>query len=116
VSDLGDGLRAIDVIVANERIIPTRSAVARDKKIGVPDTLALEGAGIEVLAGGIRTDRFRPEALRMAEREPARLLREGGLGPREEVRVRWIVRGKGKATIRYTAEKAVDVARTLELR
>ena len=115
VSDLGGGVKAIDVIVANERVIPTRSAVARDKRIGAPDVITLAGAGLEVLAGGFREDRFRPEEIELAEREPARLLREAGLGAREEVRVRWIVRGSGAATIRYQAEKALDVERELSV-
>ncbi|MSR63975.1 MAG: peptidase M14 [Planctomycetes bacterium] len=116
VTDLGGGVRAIDVIVANERAIPTRSAVAREKKIGTPDVLALEGKDLEVLAGGFRGDRFRPEEIELQEHEPARLLREAGLGSRAELRVRWIVRGTGSATIRYTAEKARDATRAFELR
>jgi len=115
VSDLGDGVRAIDVVVANEHLIPTRSALARDKRLGVPDTLVLEGEKLEVLAGGIRTDRFRPEELRLVEHEPQRIVLEGGLGGRDELRVRWIVRGTGQARIRFTAEKAVDVVRALAL-
>jgi hypothetical protein len=115
VSDLGGGLRAIDVIVANERVMPTRSAVARDKKIGTPDVLALTGERIEVLAGGFRTDRFRPEEIRLQEHEPARLVREAGLGSRDELRVRWVVRGSGPAEIRYQAEKATDAVRALSV-
>jgi hypothetical protein len=113
VSDLGGGVKAVDVVVANERVIPTRSAVARTARIGAPDVIALEGAGLEVLAGGFREDRFRPELIQLQEREPARLLRDAGLGPREELRVRWIVRGSGRAEIRYAAEKARDVRREL---
>lgn len=113
VTDLGGGVKAIDVVVANERVIPTRSAVARDKKVGTPDVLALEGSGLEVLAGGFRRDRFDPTEIRLQEHEPARLLREAGLGAREELRVRWIVRGSGAATIRYRAEKARDAERAL---
>jgi len=115
VSDLGDGVKAVDVIVANERVIPTRTALARDKQTGVPDVVVLEGAGVEVLAGGFRTERFRPERIQLQERDPARLLREAGLGPREELRVRWIVRGSGTATVRYLAEKATDAQRAFEL-
>ena len=116
VSDLGGGLTAIDVVVANERVIPTRTALARDKAIGQPDVLTLSGQGIEVLAGGFRTDRFRPEEIRLQEHEPARLVREAGLGVREELRVRWIVRGRGQVVLRYQAEKARDALRTVELR
>jgi hypothetical protein len=115
VSDLGGGVRVVDVVVANERVIPTRTALARDAKIGAPDVLELSGDGLEVLAGGFRSDRFRPEAIRLQEREPARLLSESGLGPREELRARWFVRGSGPARIRYAAEKARDVERAFEL-
>ena len=43
-------------------------------------------------------------------------MREAGLGSREELRVRWIVRGRGKAVIRYQAEKAADASREVEVR
>jgi len=115
VTDLGGGVKAIDVIVANEHLISTRSAVARDKKIGSPDVIELSGTGIEVLAGGFRQDRFRPERIQLQEREPARLLREAGLGPREELRVRWIVRGSGAAVIRVRAEKARAAERSIQV-
>ena len=116
VTDLGGGVRALDVIIANEHVIPTRTALARDKKIGQPDLIVIEGEGVEVLAGGIRTDRFRPERLELAEREPGRLVREAGLGPREELRVRWIVRGEGTAKVSYRGEKVRDVEREVEVR
>jgi len=111
VTDLGAGVKAIDVLLENEHLIPTRTALAVEKKIGVPDLVLLEGEGIEVLAGGWRSDRFRPEALELQEHEPARLVRDRGIGSRDELRVRWIVRGSGEATVRFRAEKARDVAR-----
>lgn len=106
VTDLGGGLRAIDVEFRNERAIPTRTARAAQKGIGRPDVFSLEGAGLEVLAGGFRSDRFRPERLDFVEREPAQLRSERGIGGRGEVRVRWIVRGRGTATVRWQGEKA----------
>ena len=115
VTELGGGVRAIDVLVANLRAVPTRTALARDRKLGVPDTLELTGQGLEVLAGGFRSDRFRPERIQLQEHDPARLVREAGLGSREEIRVRWLVRGSGEAVIRYTAEKASDATRAFDL-
>ena len=115
VSDLGRGLRAIDVVIENERLIPTRSALSASKKIGRPDLIELSGEGVEVLAGGYRTDRWLPERIELQEHEPARLVREAGIGSRAELRVRWIVRGTGAATIRWSGEKGRDVSRTLEL-
>ncbi len=116
VTELGRGVAALDVVFRNTRAIPTRTARAAEKKIGAPDVFALTGQGFEVLAGGIRTDRFRPEVIELAEREPARLLSERGIGGRDEVRVRWIVRGKGRATIEYHGEKARDLSTFVDLR
>ncbi len=115
VTELDGGAKAVDVVIRNVRPIPTRTAMAASKKIGVPDVITLEGEGIEVLAGGVRTDRYRPERITLQEREPERLLRESGIGGRGELRVRWIVAGEGSATISFSGEKAIDVARRFEL-
>jgi hypothetical protein len=112
---LGGGLTAVDVVFRNERLIPTRTRRAADKKIGTPDIFEIKGPGIEILAGGFRDDRFRPESIELADREPERLLSEEGIGSRGEVRVRWIVRGSGRATVAWRGEKARDVEAQLEL-
>lgn len=115
VTDLADGLKAIDVVFRNLHAIPTRTAQAAKQKIGAPDVFTLSGNGIEVLAGGFRTDLWRPERIELQERTPERLLRERGIESRGEVRVRWFVRGTGeKALIGWQGEKAQ--ARTLEVK
>jgi len=116
-TDLGGGLRAIDVTFRNERAIPTRTARSAQMKIGEPDVLEIApaGAGLEVLAGGIRGDRFRPERIELAEREPARILLERGIGGRSEVTVRWFVRGKGDATVAFRGQKARTATSTVHL-
>jgi len=116
VTDLGQGVKAIDVIYSNEHLIPTRTALAADKGMGRPDLLTIEGDGIEVIAGGIRSDRFRPERIELQEHDPARLVRDAGLGGRSELRVRWIIRGSGQATLRFSGEKAIDAERTFDVR
>lgn len=117
VVDLGDGIRAIDVVFRNERLIPTRTARASGQKIGEPDAYTLSGKGVEVLAGGFRTDRWRPEEIQLAKRDPARLLREEGIPGRDEVRVRWIVRGSGQdAVIGWEGEKARDASLKIRIR
>jgi hypothetical protein len=114
VTDLG-GAWAVDVVFANEHLIPTRSAQAAKQKIGRPDRLVLEGPEIRVLAGGVRSDRFRPERIELQEHDPAHLVLEEGIGSREELRVRWLVTGSGTATLRFEGEKARVVERTLEM-
>jgi Zinc carboxypeptidase len=113
--DLGGGVRAIDVVVRNERLIPTRTARASQRKIGRPDRLSLSGDGLEVLAGGVRTDRFRPERIELAKRDPAQLELEDGVPSRGEVRARWFVRGHGEALVRFEAEKASSAESRLRL-
>jgi hypothetical protein len=116
VTDLGDGVKAVDVVFRNERLIPTRTGQASSKKIGRPDVYTCSGRKIEVLAGGFRTDRFRPERMELAEREPDRLLREQGIPGRGEVRVRWFVRGAGdRVTVGWSGEKARDLALEIPL-
>lgn len=116
VTELGGGVHAVDVVFRNTHMIPTRTARASQMKIGAPDVFTLEGAGLEVLASGIRTDRFRPERIELAEREPARLLSERGIEGRGEVRVRWFVRGRGTARVSWRGEKARAASSNLELR
>jgi hypothetical protein len=115
VSDLGGGLFAVDVVLRNLRSIPTRTALAAANKIGAQDVLSLSGADLAVVAGGERRDRFRPERIELQERDPAALRRERGLGSREEIRVRWLVTGKGRATIRYAGEKIRAAERAFTL-
>jgi hypothetical protein len=105
-SELGGGVRAIDVVFRNERAIPTRTALAARDGIGVPDVFWIDARGGEVLAGGFRTDRFRPERIDLAERDPSRLVSESGIPGRGEVRVRWFVRGGGAVTVGWRGEKA----------
>lgn len=112
--DLGNGTWAVDVVFANEHVIPTRTALAASKRIGAPDVFSI-GGDVEVLAGGIRSDRFRPARIDLAERDPGVLVSEAGIGSRAEVRVRWFVRGAGPVTVGWSGEKATDVSRSITL-
>ncbi len=108
LTDLGDGVTAIDVTVRNDHAIPTRTARAAEQGIGSPDLFTIEGENVEVLAGGFRSDRFRPERISLAEREPERLVRESGIGGRQTLRIRWFVSGSGTVRIRHLSEKSRD--------
>jgi hypothetical protein len=117
VTDLGDGVRAIDVVFRNKHLIPTRTGRAAQEKVGEPDAYTIAGRGVEVLAGGFRSDLWLPEKMELAEREPARLLREEGIPGRGEVRVRWFVRGDGQeATVGWTGEKGRDASLKVRVR
>ena len=116
VTDLGSGVHAIDVVFRNLRAIPTRTERASQQAIGLPDRYMLDPRrGLKLLAGGFRQDRYRPEQVELAEEEPGRLLREEGLVKGDEVRVRWFVRGTGRAVILWQGEKARDVHAVVDI-
>lgn len=110
VKDMGDGLYSIDAVLRNEHAIPTRTALAANKGVGVPDVVTLEG--VTVLAGGQATDDFRPERIDLVEHAPARLVLERGIGGHSELHLRWLVRipdGAKEAVLRWSGEKALDL-------
>lgn len=114
--DLGDGVKALDVVVRNKRAIPTRTAQAAAKRIGAMDVVSLEGKDVEVLASGVRSDRFRPDRIDLVEREPALVRLEEGVPGRGEVRLRFFLRGEGrKVVVAWKGEKARAVRREIPI-
>jgi hypothetical protein len=108
------GLWEVTVTVANDRLIPTRTARAADKGIGLADTLALTGADVSA-AGKLanRTDRtmdlqaFRPATLRF----------ERGVPGNGRAAARFLVKGTAGTpiTLTWTAQKARQVIATVKL-
>ena len=108
---VGADLWQVTVEVANDRRIPTRTVRAAQRKIGMPDTASLAGAGVSVVTSGPMANRLattfdavdhRPEVLRVESGVP-------GLGERA---FRYIVRATpgSTATFTYAAEKATPVS------
>ena len=114
VKPLGDGVSSVTAAVKNTRTIPTIAQQAANRKLGLPDTLALAGPGLTVAGGGILVNPDTGE-VDLAERNPATLRLENGVGSEAVVRVRWFVRGRGEATVRYTSQKGGTLLRTVRL-
>lgn len=110
VQPKNDDLWQITVEVENEKIIPTRTRVARDNRIGLPDRIVLKGDGAEVLAAGTLEHRFDRQMEPVAHR-PHRLLNESGIPSRGYRVFRFFVAGEAgsELTVRYKAEKARDI-------
>ena len=100
---LGEGLSAVTVTLTNSRLIPSVSAQAARRRVGIPDSLSLEGEGLEVIGGGVLVNRDTGE-VRAADRDPASIKLEDGVGA-TPVRVRWYVRGAGEAKVKYASQK-----------
>jgi zinc carboxypeptidase len=115
VAKLDGGAYRVTATIANDRLIPTRSQMAAQKKIGTPDRLSIAGTGVEVLSGGVVEDRWF-HRVRPAEREPMTLRLDGGVPGNGAVIAEWIVRGAGSVEIAFEAEKGGKVSKRVELR
>ncbi|MCB9897698.1 MAG: peptidase M14 [Planctomycetes bacterium] len=100
------GLRYVTLVLRNDRWIPSRTAVSADKGIGRPDLLTLTGDDVTVVAGGPGADRFDPTRFLAVEHEPERLRLDRGIPGHGTERIRWLVRGTGRFTVRYDSWKA----------
>ncbi|MFK7960094.1 MAG: M14 family metallopeptidase [Phycisphaerales bacterium] len=107
----------ITVAIANEKLIPTRTARARQVRSGRPDVLTAEGGGIDVLATSLIGSR-RDTQLGTLAPEPGRVVLSQGIPGRGQRIVRMLVEGRRGATLNlsYTSEKARDIELSLRLR
>ncbi len=115
----GEGAPALWVITAeirNQKLMPTRSSLARTKGIGRPDLLTAEPAPSVVAAG--RMNGWFDRLVQPVRFEPARILIDGGVPGRSSLIYRFYVTGAegDKVTLRYEAEKAKGIETTVELR
>jgi hypothetical protein len=118
ISELPGGLFALDVTFANLRAIPTRTALAAEKGLGVPDRLTIKTTkgNTKVVAAGFRTDRWRDHRLDLVDGNPSSIALEGGIGSRGEVTLRWILSGKGTVKVSWSGEKATDVSQNVKVK
>lgn len=111
--DLGAGLWQITAEVINDRLIPTRTARARQQRIGRNDLFLCDA---DVVAGGTLRS-WDDDAIRESRHEPARLQIPDGVPGHGRTTARFYVVGDAGdvVTLSYSAEKAADVARTVIL-
>ena len=116
VKPLENDLWQITIEVANEKIIPSRLAIAEQKKIGQPDRLALIGDGVEVVASGRLTDRFDKTIDAIDDRKHV-IPNDGGIPGRGHRTFRYLVSGEAGKTVslKYTAQKSRDLEIALRL-
>ncbi len=108
VTDLGGGLFRIAVDLVNDSVMPSRSALAAQNKIGIPDRVHLTGWGIQILVGGTLSDKFHPERMTPVVTKPMTVKLESGVPGQGRTTAAWIVRGAGDFHVTYVAEKAAD--------
>lgn len=114
------GLWTVTTEVRNTKLIPTRSAHARNKGIGTSDLMfceTAEGEGRGVAASGTM-DSWLSLTVDPVRYEPGRIQMPGGIPGRGGVIFRFFISGKegDRLTLRYVAEKAKTVEKVVELR
>jgi Zinc carboxypeptidase len=117
IDQLADGLFQMTVEVRNEQIIPTRMGVMSKDGIGEKDVLEVwlpEGSRV-VMSGAIRDRRDR--TLDEVKFEPGRVLLDSGVPGQGRVLYRFIIEAPGgtEAQVVYSAQRAMDVSRTVTL-
>ena len=112
VKKLPGGLKQVDVIISNSRVLPTRSAHDVKNKITRPDYVSLTGKNAEVIAGFIvdnpylditREQKYRPERLSVQS-----------IPGMDAVQVRWIVSGKTPFVVTVDSNRGGVVSRVIE--
>ena len=106
---------AVTATVKNTRAIPSVAQQAANHNIGLPDVLSLEGPSLAVLAGGRLLDQYTGE-IDAVERDPARQKLNAGVPGLGSVRIRWLVKGTGEATLRHTSQKASTITKVVSIK
>ena len=103
VQDMPGGLRQVDVIVKNERVVPTHSSQDVKNKITRPDYVRISGKDVQVVAAFIVDDPFM-NLVREQKHNPGRIAVNNipGMGA---VQVRWLVSGKAPFAITLDSVK-----------
>jgi hypothetical protein len=114
---LRDGLFEVEAVFRNDGMIPTRAQRAVDRKLGSPDRVlaTVSGGDAQVLSAGA-VDPATDAVAQPQTRRPADLRLPQGIDGDGAVRVRLLVRGTGKLTLTYRAEKGGSASAEVELR
>ncbi len=121
VKPLAPATWEVTVEVTNERLIPTISGVAAQKRIGARDAVELTrtpGAdpaeAPRVVASGAVGGWF-DAAMSPTEHQPHRIWADRGVPGRGQRLFRWIVSGEGEVEITYRSQKAGVIRRVVAL-
>lgn len=116
VERVSGNLWEVTVEIRNEKLIPTRTARAASAGIGAADLLTLEGDGVTVVASG-KLGNWWDKTVDEVRHEPERVLYDEGVGSRGAIVHRfWLEAEAGDViTLRYYAEKAVDIEMEMRL-
>lgn len=115
ISKLPDGFFQVDVRVVNDRVTPSMSAIAVQKKLHRPDRLAVEAKKAGLVAAGRITDEFRGLTQELRVRDNAFSV-ENGIPGFGQVPFRLLIRGSGEVRLVYDSLKGGGCELTINLK
>ncbi|MFT7617847.1 MAG: hypothetical protein ACI97A_001486 [Planctomycetota bacterium] len=96
----------VRVVLENKELIPSRTALAAQKKIGLPDFLAIRSMSqADVVAASELSGPSHNEKRRAIIKDMSRLRLESGVGSKAKRTFEWILTGRGPFVISYKSEK-----------
>jgi hypothetical protein len=118
VKKLGDRLWKVTVEVVNDKIIPSRTAMASKHNIGSPDVLTCAtGSSTHVATSGTVRSLLKTTKLSVIDSEhPDRILVNRGIGSNDSTLFQFIIDGYGDVVFTYEAEKGGTVERKVQLK
>jgi hypothetical protein len=113
VTQFQGGLKQIDVIIRNDRVLPTRSAHEVHGMFTPMDRVKISGKGINVVAGFIVEDPLVDKAIEQ-KYHPDNLNIDSFKGMSHK-QVRWILSGSGKIKIQVNSNRGGELETIIKL-
>lgn len=107
VKKMGSQLWKVTVEVSNDKIIPSRTAMASRHHIGSPDVLTCSVGPTNTVAasGTVRSLLSTAKLNAIDSKQPQRILVNSGIGGNDSTLFQFIISGFGEAEFSYVAEK-----------
>ncbi len=109
---IGKGLWQVRVRLSNDKAIPSMSTISVQEKLYPKDQVIVEGKDITVVAGGELLDEYTGRTRYKEKKPQIQFVQVPGFGHTD---LQFLVKGKGKMTVRYRSRKAGTRELTVEL-
>ncbi len=117
VKKLSNRLWEVTVEVANDKLIPSRTAMAAKHQIGMPDILTCTTSPANKVAasGTVRSLLPNTKLKAQVSERPERIVVNNGIGSKGSTLFQFIIDGNGSITFTYVAEKGGTIERKVKL-
>jgi hypothetical protein len=117
VKKLGNRLWEVTVEVANDKLIPSRTAMAAKHQIGMPDILTCNTSPSNSVAASGTVRSLLPNVKLKAQetKRPERMVVNDGIGSKGSTLFQFIIDGNGSVRFQYAAEKGGTIERSVKL-